>query len=190
MRRKGYRNIFLGFVIALINFRFGLINISYILGYFLIGYGFSAIQEDYESKDFKTVNHLANILLLGSIFLPVLIALMTHIDAEYLYEDIYNTVLIMSYYAIKFAMIFFIFSGIINICIQKQLIIESNKLGKIQKVYTLLNVVYLIFLSVSINTSNEIFSHLITILLMIMELYFIIILYKIISKGMKVEGTF
>lgn len=189
MHKKGYRNIFLGFVIALINFRFGLINISYIIGYFLIGYGFSVIQEGLESKDFKVVNHLANILMLGSIFVPILITLISHIDAEYSYEDIYITVLTMCYYTIKFAMIFFIFTGIISICIQKQLIIESNKLEKIQKFYIISNIVYLIFLSVSINISNKIFSHFITILLMIIELYFIIILYKIL-KRMEIEEKF
>lgn len=182
MCKKGCRNIFLGFVIALINFKFGLINISYIIGYFLIGYGISKILEYYESKDFKIANHIANILVFGSIFVPILINLISHIEAEYSYYDIYINVLTMFYYAIKFTMIFFIFSGIINICIEKELIIESNKLKKTQEFYIISNIVYLIFLSVSINISNKMFSYFITILLMSIELFFIIILYRILKK--------
>ena len=185
MFRKAYINIILGFIISLIKFKVEIFNISYIIGYFLIGYGAAIINESTGSKNFKIVNDIAIIFVLSLIIFPILINLtweiitmVLYMYIENFYGSIYSTALTLIYYSIRFTMVYYIFNGFMEVNVKK-FEIGTDKLETIQMFYIITNVICLILLSFSINISNVIFMHFLTILLLIMELFFIAIFYRL-----------
>lgn len=188
---QGYEKIFWGFLIAIFDINLGSVNIlPDFIGYFILGSGVYKVYEEFESKDLKTANSLANLLMCYSLIMSVLnygfsnnligVGLNSHPT-----KQIIDLVLAIFVSSIILIMAFNIISGTIALYKERELNTEADDLEKTQRKYTVLYIIGLMLEAVNINSSNEYFIIATTVYLIIVSLYFAKIISNI-SKTIKV----
>lgn len=163
MMEYGYKKIFWGFLITLFDFNLGPVNIlPDFIGYFIIGSGIYKLYEEFESKNFKIANSLANFLMCYSLFMSVLdYGFSNHLIGTDLNSHpikiIIDMVLSIFVSSLFLIMAFNIISGTIDLYLKTGQNIEACSLEKTQRNYTVLFIIGLIFETISLNISNEYF---------------------------------
>ncbi|MDW5300192.1 MAG: hypothetical protein SA378_08660 [Sedimentibacter sp.] len=176
--KQGYKKIFWGFLITIFNINLGPINIlPNFLGYLIIGSGLNLIQNEFANINFKTANKASNFLLLYSIFAYIIFSMI--FNDGYQYKNIIETGVFVFGSSISLIMVFNIFSGTIELYMNKEQRIYADNLENTQKVYTILNFIGLLLIASSINISNEVYNLVSVLYLFVIQLYFAIVISKI-----------
>nr|WP_312576982.1 hypothetical protein [Sedimentibacter sp.] len=181
---QGYRKIFWGYVISIFDFNLWNINIlPDFIGYFIIGSGVYKLYEEFNDKNFKTANSLANFLMCYSLIMSIVnYGISSNSLGVGLYDHPYkkfiDLFLLIFASSVTLIMSFNILSGTTALYLKKEQINEALSLEKTQKNYTILNITGMILFSVSINISHGYFAALVAVYMIIAALYFV----KTISK--------
>lgn len=130
------------------------------VGYFIICLGLVKIQKEYLSKSFKIAITLTNVLIFYSIVISIVkftgVGDVIEINnGNYPYKRIIEIGLGLLESPINLLMIFYIFSGTIDMFIGFKLDTHANNIINYQKNYIILYIIGLILLSISINISSE-----------------------------------
>lgn len=175
---QGYKKIFWGLLISLFDINLGPVNIlPDFIGYFIIGSGVHKVYEEFESKELKTANSLANFLMCYSLIMSVLNygfnnnLIGTDFNSSPI-KQIIDMGLSIFVGSLILLMAFNIISGTIDLYKERKLNTEADYLEKTQRKYTVLYIIGLMLEAVYINSSNEYFIIATALYLSIVSLYY------------------
>jgi len=185
MLEQGYNKIFWGFLLTIFNINVGLLRIfPDFIGYFVICLGLLKIQKEYQNNNFKIAIIFTNILLFYSIIVFIMEFIgfgnLVGINIEkYHYKSIIETGFALLQSSINLLVIFYIFSGTIDMFLELKLDNQASNMENYQKKYAILYIIGLILLSISINITNEKYYIVVVIYILIVEFNFVTIINDI-----------
>ncbi len=175
---QGYKKIFWGFLIAIFDINLGSVNIlPDFIGYFILGSGVYILYEEFETKDFKIANSLANLLMCYSLFMAILSYGFSNnligagLDLHPI-KQIIDKGLSILVSSIILIMAFNIISGTINLYREREQLTEADNLEKTQRKYVVLNIIGLVLEAIALNISNKLFITVAGLYLIIITVYF------------------